>query len=174
MKWWAVGLVREQCLHKAQGDKVRCKINLNLTLKCFALYHLKFELHLQMTKLDLKVLKMTSTGISQHICKWCKKIWMKLIDTIIYLALGIPKWLSDNETACQCRRCRRHGFNPWVGKIPLKEGMATHSSTIARKSHGQGSLVGYIPWSCKELDMTEHTCMHISFLKAFRLFIIHN
>ena len=24
------------------------------------------------------------------------------------------------------------------------------------KSHGQRSLVGYSPWGCKELDMTEH------------------
>jgi len=23
------------------------------------------------------------------------------------------------------------------------------------KSHGQGSLAGYIPWSCRELDMTK-------------------
>ena len=28
------------------------------------------------------------------------------------------------------------------------------------KSHEQRSLVGYSPWSCKEADMTEHTCMH--------------
>jgi len=25
------------------------------------------------------------------------------------------------------------------------------------KSHGQRSLEGYSPWSCKELDLTEHT-----------------
>ena len=26
---------------------------------------------------------------------------------------------------------KRHGFNPWVGKIPLEEDMATHSSVLA-------------------------------------------
>ena len=26
---------------------------------------------------------------------------------------------------------RRLGFDPWVGKIPLEEGMATHSSILA-------------------------------------------
>ena len=31
---------------------------------------------------------------------------------------GLPWWLSGKEFACQCRR---HGFDPWVGKIP-KEG----------------------------------------------------
>ena len=28
------------------------------------------------------------------------------------------RWLGGKETACQCRRCRRCGFNPWVRKIP--------------------------------------------------------
>ena len=37
---------------------------------------------------------------------------------------------------------------------PLEKGMATHSN-ISREFHGQRSLVGYSPWSCKELDMTE-------------------
>ena len=28
---------------------------------------------------------------------------------------GLPWWLSGKESACQCRR---HGFDPWSGKIP--------------------------------------------------------
>ena len=28
---------------------------------------------------------------------------------------GLPWWVSDKESACQCRRLR---FDPWVGKIP--------------------------------------------------------
>ena len=38
---------------------------------------------------------------------------------------------------------------------PLKEGMATHSSILAWKSHGQRSLAGYSPPGHKELDTTE-------------------
>ena len=38
---------------------------------------------------------------------------------------------------------------------PLEEEMATHSSILAGKSHGQRSLVGYSPLSHKESDMTE-------------------
>ena len=30
------------------------------------------------------------------------------------LSEGLPQWLSDKESACQCRRS---GFNPWVGKV---------------------------------------------------------
>ena len=43
------------------------------------------------------------------------------------LTEGLRQWLSSKESACQCRR---HGFNPWVGKIPLEEEMATHSSVL--------------------------------------------
>ena len=40
-------------------------------------------------------------------------------------------------------------------KDPLEKEMATHSSTLAWKFHGQRSLVGYSPWGRKELDTTE-------------------
>ena len=34
----------------------------------------------------------------------------------------------------------------------LEEGMATHSSILAWRIHGQRSLAGYSPWGHKELD----------------------
>ena len=38
---------------------------------------------------------------------------------------------------------------------PLAKRMATHSSILAWRIHGQRGLVGYSPWGHKELDMTE-------------------
>ena len=38
---------------------------------------------------------------------------------------------------------------------PLEKEMAIHSSTLAWKSHGQRSLIGYSPWGRKESDTTE-------------------
>ena len=38
---------------------------------------------------------------------------------------------------------------------PPEEEMATRSSVLTWKSHGQRSLMGYSPWGCKESDMTE-------------------
>ena len=35
--------------------------------------------------------------------------------------------------------------------------MATHSSFLPGKPHGQRSLAGYSPWGLKESDTTEHT-----------------
>ena len=38
---------------------------------------------------------------------------------------------------------------------PLQEEVATHSSILAWKFHGQRSLVGHSLWGRKELDMAE-------------------
>ena len=32
---------------------------------------------------------------------------------------------SGKEPACQCRRHKRHGFNPWVRKIPWRKWQPT-------------------------------------------------
>ena len=47
---------------------------------------------------------------------------------------GTSQMACGKEFACQCRRCR---FDPWVGKIPLRKGVATHSSILAWR----------IPWN---------------------------
>ena len=33
---------------------------------------------------------------------------------------GLPKWNSGKESTCQCWRCRRCRFCPWIGKIPWR------------------------------------------------------
>ena len=47
----------------------------------------------------------------------------------------------------------------WIQSLgqedPLEKEMATHSSILAWRIHGQRSLVGYNPWDPKELDTTE-------------------
>ena len=37
----------------------------------------------------------------------------------------------------------------------LEKEMATRSSILAWRIHGQRSLAGYSPWSCQEWDMTK-------------------
>ena len=60
----------------------------------------------------------------------------------------------------------------WVWSLgredPLEKEMATHSSILAWKSHGQRSLVGYSPRGRKELDTTERLHFHfLSFSEGF-------
>ena len=47
------------------------------------------------------------------------------------------RWLKGKESACQCRRCRRSGFNPWVQKIPLSREWQLTPVFWPRKFHGQ-------------------------------------
>ena len=41
---------------------------------------------------------------------------------------GLPWWLSDKESACQCRR---HRFHPWSGKIPRAPKQQSPCTTTA-------------------------------------------
>ena len=49
-----------------------------------------------------------------------------------------------------------------VWEDPLEKEMATHSSILAWRIHGQRSLVGYSPWGHKESDMTERLTLSLS------------
>ena len=48
-------------------------------------------------------------------------------------------------------------FYPWVGKIPWRRKWQPTSIFLPGESYGQGSLEGYSPYGCKELDLTEVT-----------------
>ena len=50
---------------------------------------------------------------------------------------------SGKELACQCRRCKRHGFNPWVRTIPWRRAWQPTRVLLPGEFQGQRSLVGY-------------------------------
>ena len=54
--------------------------------------------------------------------------------------LGLPGRTSGKEHVCQCKRCKRHGFGPWVGKIPGRRARQPSPVFLPRESHGQRSL----------------------------------
>ena len=78
-----------------------------------------------------------------------------LLFICICLSNGPPRWYSDEESVCQCRRCKRLRFYPRVGKILWRRKWKPTPVFLPGESHGQRSLVGYSPWGCKELDTTE-------------------
>ena len=83
------------------------------------------------------------------------------LNTSIWFS-GLPRWLSGEESAPQCKRC---GFNPWVRKIPWRRKWQPTPVFLPGKSHRKRYLVCYSPWSHKDLDMTEptHTHTHLIF-----------
>ena len=72
-------------------------------------------------------------------------------------ARGAPGGINGKEPTWQCRTCKRHGFDPWVGKIPWRRTWQPTSVFLPGEAHGQRSLVGYSPQGHKELDTTEAT-----------------
>ena len=67
---------------------------------------------------------------------------------------GLPGWIRGKEYSRQCRRCRRHGFDLWFGKIPWRRKWQPTLILLPEKSHRRRGLVGYSPWGCKESDTT--------------------
>ena len=63
---------------------------------------------------------------------------------------GLPRWLRGKESAYQCGRHKRYGFDPWVWKIPWRRERLPTPVFWPRESLGL-----YIPWGHKELDTTK-------------------
>ena len=63
----------------------------------------------------------------------------------IALARGFPGGTSGKEPTCWCKRCRRHRFNPGVGKIPWRRKWQPTLVFLPGEAHGQRSLAGYSP-----------------------------
>ena len=74
--------------------------------------------------------------------------------------VGLRRWPSGKETACQCRRHKRRGFDPWVGKVPWSGKRQPTPAFLPGESHGQRSLVDYSPWGHKESGMTDRARAH--------------
>ena len=70
------------------------------------------------------------------------------------LSLGFPGGASGKERTVYCRR---HRFDPWVGKIPWRRAWQPTPVLLHGESQGQRSLEGYSPRGHKESDITEHT-----------------
>ena len=74
---------------------------------------------------------------------WWKEEWMggERVFRAVKILCGflghMLLWLSSKESACPCRR---HGFDPWVGKILSRREWKPTPVFLPGKSHGQRSL----------------------------------
>ena len=78
---------------------------------------------------------------------------------------GFP---NGKESTCQCRRCRRCRFNPWVGEISWGRKREPTPIFLPGKFYGKRSLVGSSPRGRKESDMTVDGHTHILFVFIFQ------
>ena len=54
--------------------------------------------------------------------------------------------MQYKESICECKRCKRHGFDPWAGKIPWSRKWQLIPVFSPGKFHGVWSLVVSTPW----------------------------
>ena len=74
-------------------------------------------------------------------------------DCLYYICIhihGLLWWLSGRESTCPWRR---HGFDPWVRKIPWRRKWQPTPVFLPVESHGRRSLAGY---SSKDHKKVEH------------------
>ena len=64
------------------------------------------------------------------------------VDTNHLFTEGFPRGHSGKEATCQCRRCKRRRFDPWVRKIPWRRnGNPLQPSCLENyKDRGPGGL----------------------------------
>ena len=70
---------------------------------------------------------------------------------------GVPGG-SVVENRLQCRRRRRHGFSPWVGKMPWRRNGNPLQSSCLGNPMDREAWVATSPWGRKDSDTTEHAC----------------
>ena len=85
-------------------------------------------------------------------------------------SMGVPRWLTGEESSCQSRRHGKHGFNPRVRKIPWRRKWPPTPVFLPGKPHGQRSLAGHSAWACKELDATEQARRPVLYSKFTLVF----
>ena len=83
-------------------------------------------------------------GTLMHYCWEYQPIW----ETVWWFLWWLRLWRT-------CLQCWIPRSNPWLGNIPWRRGWLPIPISLPGEFHGQRSLVGYRPWTLKELDMTE-------------------
>ena len=123
------------------------------------LYHLNYQGSISLLKLDCSTLNVVGRfkpplNSSNF---WCSCFQLKQD-----LSRHIFSGGSDGKQSIWFLRVDRTilrmqvtQFYHWIRKIPWRRKWQPTLVFLPGKSHGQRSLLGYYPWSCKESDTTE-------------------
>ena len=74
--------------------------------------------------------------------------------------MGFPDGSDSKESACNEGD---PGSMPGLGRSPGEGNSYPLQYCGLENPHGQRSLMGYSPWGCKELDLTEQLLSSLSF-----------
>ena len=85
----------------------------------------------------------------------------KKLYTMVHYSMA-TQWLSGKRICLQCKRRKRCGFDPWVGKIPWRRAWQPTPVFLPGESPGQRSPSGYSPWGCIKPDTAEWLTLSLS------------
>ena len=94
---------------------------------------------------------------SPHVGFWIhltSKPTKQILSSLFTCNLGFPGGACCKEPACQCRRRKRCGFNPWVGKIAWRRAWQPTLVLLPGESQGQepgGAMAHRVPKSWTQL-----------------------
>ena len=136
----------------------KLKLNFILnSLACFIVLFIKIFVYLTLFRYFICII------VIYHMIIWklpwpfrayillCKmlKFWLELHYQINLDNLsGFSWWLNGKEPICQCKR---HGFDPWVGKLPLRRKWQLTAVFLPGNPMDRRSLEGYSPWGHKRV-----------------------
>ena len=69
---------------------------------------------------------------------------------------GFPGDTSGKEPACQCRRHKRHVFDPWVGKIPWRKKWQPTPVVLPGESIDRGAWHTTVHRDTHTTEVTQH------------------
>ena len=86
-------------------------------------------------------------------CMGSQKSRTQLSDFILTQSQNMKGSPGGSDSKQPTLQFRRPGFSPWMGTIPWRRAWQTTPVPLPRESHGQRSLVGYIPWGRKRVGL---------------------
>ena len=128
--------------------------------------------------MDMSLSKLIGDGQGSLACsiREVTKSWTRLSDWTELIVYGASPVAQQERICLRCRRCGRHGFNPWVRKILWRRKWQSPPVFLPGKSQRQWSLVGYSPYGHKESDTTEraraHTHTHTHTQRIYNMGVI--
>ena len=87
------------------------------------------------------------------LCYTVGSCWLFTVNISVCIHQGFPGGTVVKNLPC--KRHKRCGFDPNVGKIPWRRKWQPTPEFLPGKFHGQRSLAGHSPWGHKELNRTE-------------------
>ena len=89
------------------------------------------------------------------------------IRAILMISSRASWWLSGKESTCRSSRCRRRGFDPWVGKVPWRRKWQPTPVFLPGEFHGQRSLADHSPRGCRIRSTIQHPCSEQRLLPVY-------